>query len=82
MQQKRSKDQIIIQILDTCRGGANKTMVVYRAGLNFTTVVPHLALLQEKGFLEVKPGSRIVYKTTQAGERAIETLREARAIYS
>jgi predicted transcriptional regulator len=80
--QKRSKDQIVIKILDTCREGANKTRVVYQAGLNFKTVVPHLTLLQEKGLIKAIPGDRPIYKTTLAGERAIVTLQEARAIYS
>ena len=82
MQPKRSKDQIIIQILDICRDGANKTRIVYQAGLNFKTVVPHLTLLQEKGFLEATEGDRPIYRTTPAGERAIVALRETRAIYS
>jgi predicted transcriptional regulator len=82
MQPKRCKDQIVIKILDTCREGANKTRVVYQAGLNFKTVVPHLTSLQEKGLLEASQGDRPIYHTTPEGERAMETLQEARAIYS
>jgi predicted transcriptional regulator len=79
---KREKDQIIVQILDTCREGANKTKIVYQANLNFRTINPPLDLLLEKGFLEATPGEMVIYRTTHAGERAMETLREARAIYS
>jgi predicted transcriptional regulator len=82
MPQKRSRDQIIAKILDTCMDGANKTKIVYQANLNFRTINPPLDLLLEKGLLEAIQGERVVYRTTQAGERAMETLREARAIYS
>ncbi len=79
---KREKDQIIVQILDTCREGANKTRVVYQAGLNFKTVGPYLTLLQEKGLIEAIQEDGIIYKTSPTGERAMETLKDARAIYS
>jgi predicted transcriptional regulator len=79
---KRSKDQIIAQILTTCREGASKTKVVYQVNLNFKTINPHLYLLIEKGLLEVIQGKFILYKTTTKGERALECLREIEEIYS
>jgi predicted transcriptional regulator len=82
MAQKRSKDQIIANILDICREGAGKTKIVYLANLNFRTVNRPLDLLQKKGFLEAIQGERVIYRTTQAGVRAMETLQNARAIYS
>lgn len=82
MPQKRSRDQIIAKILDTCMDGANKTKIVYQANLNFRTINPPLDLLLDKGFLEASQGERVIYRTTQAGVRAMETLQEARAIYS
>jgi DNA-binding PadR family transcriptional regulator len=50
--------------------------------LIFRTVNRPLDLLQEKGFLEATQGERVIYRTTQAGERAMEILKEAKAIYS
>ncbi len=82
MGQKRSKDQIIAKILDTCVDGANKTKIVYQANLNFRTVNRPLDLLLKKGLLEATDGDRPIYRTTPEGERAIVTLQEARAIYS
>jgi len=82
MAQKRSKDQIIAKILDTGMDGANKTKIVYQANLNFRTVNRPLDLLLEKGLIEATEGDRPIYHTTPEGERAIETLKEARAIYS
>lgn len=80
--QKRSKDQIIIEILDTCREGANKTKIVYQVNLNFRTANRPLNSLLEKGLLEASKGDQPIYRTMPEGERAIVALQEARAIYS
>jgi len=79
---KRRKDQIITQILDICREGANKTKIVYQANLNFRTVMKYLDLLEKKDFLEVISGKPIIYKTTAEGEQALEILQKAEAITS
>jgi predicted transcriptional regulator len=83
MQEKRSRDQIRAQILALCQGdGASKTRTVYQVNLNFKTVKEHLDLLLEKGLLEAIPGERILYKTTEKGEGALESHRVIEAIYS
>jgi predicted transcriptional regulator len=83
MAQKRSRDQIIARILAFCQeDGANKTRIVYQVGLNFKTVNGYLDLLLEKGLLEAIPGKPIMYKTTSAGEQALEHHRAIEAIYS
>jgi len=83
MPQKRSKAQIIAQILALCQGdSAGKTRIVYQAGLNFRTVNGYLDLLLGKGLLEATEGDRTIYKTTPEGERALESLRVVEAIYS
>ena len=83
MLQKRSKDQIKTQILALCQeDGANKTRIVYQVGLNFKTVKGYLDLLLEKGLLEAIPGERIMYKTTEKGEGALESHKVIEAIYS
>jgi predicted transcriptional regulator len=83
MPQKRSKDQLISQILTSCQGdGAGKTRIVYQVGLNFRTINPYLSLLTKKGHLEAAQGDRPIYRTTPKGEQALEHLREVEAIYS
>jgi len=83
MQEKRNRDQIKAQILALCQeDGANKTRIVYQVGLNFKTVKEYLDLLLEKGLLEAIPGERILYKTTEKGEGALESHRAIEAIYS
>jgi predicted transcriptional regulator len=80
---KRSKDQIIANILSACLGaGANKTRIVYQVNMNFHTINPHLDLLIEKALLDVVQGSPVLYKTTHRGEKALESLRQIEAIYS
>jgi predicted transcriptional regulator len=83
MTRKRSKDQIISEILSLCQeDGANKTRIVYQVGLNFRTVNGYLDLLLEKGLLEAIPGEHIIYKTIEKGEGALESHKAVEAIYS
>ncbi|MCK9441185.1 MAG: winged helix-turn-helix domain-containing protein [Methanothrix sp.] len=83
MPPRRSKDQIMTQILDLCQGdGAGKTRIVYQVNLNFNTVNIHLDLLQKKELLEAGQGDRPIYRTTPKGEQALESLRKIEAIYS
>ena len=82
MQEKRNRDQINAQILSLCQEDAtSKTRIVYQVNLNFKTVKDHLDLLLDKGLLEAIPGEHIMYKTTSAGERALEHHRAIEAIY-
>lgn len=64
---KRSKYVIVSQILDICKGGANKTRIVYQANLNFRTVIPYIDLLIKNELLEVKQGKTVLYETTDKG---------------
>jgi predicted transcriptional regulator len=76
MSQKRSKGQIIAEILTRCqRDGASKTKVVYASGLNFLTIKPYLATLDKNGLIEIVPGSYPLYRITQKGEDALVHLR-------
>jgi predicted transcriptional regulator len=64
---KRSKYVIVSQILDVCKGGANKTKIVYQANLNFRTVISYIDLLIKNELLEVKQGKIVLYETTDKG---------------
>jgi predicted transcriptional regulator len=76
MSQKRSKDQIIAEILARCqKDGASKTKVVYASGLNFATIKPYLTTLDKNGLIEIVPGSHPLYRITQRGEDALVHLR-------
>jgi predicted transcriptional regulator len=64
---KRSRDTIIMQILDICCKGTNKTRIVYKANLNFRTVNPYLELLTKNGMINANEDEPILYKTTPKG---------------
>jgi predicted transcriptional regulator len=78
---RRINDQIIANILSACQGaGASKTRIVYQANMNFRTINPYLDLLIEKALIDVVQGSPVICKTTRRGEKALESLREIKAI--
>jgi predicted transcriptional regulator len=78
MAAKRDKLNIILDILRTCVDGASKTNIVYQANLNFRTVTNYLDLLVDKGMIEVKQDSNVVYMTTQKGVSMMKELKSIR----
>jgi len=84
MTPKRSRQQIMLAILDLCTGdGANKTQIVYKCNLNFQTVRGYLDELQKAGLIEAirqphhhrKTKTGDIYRTTQRGITAAGMLR-------
>ncbi len=73
---RRSRYQIISQILEICIGGASKTRIVYQANLNFRTVNQHIDILTNSGMLNVKQGSNIIYETTEKGTKFLKSIKE------
>jgi predicted transcriptional regulator len=68
MRGRRSKDQIVIEILSQCEYGENITKIVYQTNTNFTTIRTYLNLLMKNDLLERKGAtSPILYKTTAKG---------------
>ena len=61
---RRSRVEIIADILKAAIEGSNKTRLVYSTNINFTMVNESLELLVERGFIEVL-GKR--YYTTESG---------------
>ncbi|MBU4222234.1 MAG: winged helix-turn-helix domain-containing protein [Euryarchaeota archaeon] len=70
---RRSRLDIVIDILEVAKEGVNKTGIVYRTNLNFQLTDKYLALLIEKGFLEKREEK---YATTDAGKAFLEKARE------
>ena len=73
---KRSRNEIISQILEICKNGASKTKIVYQANLNFNTVNPYLDLLIKNDLIRVNEGRAILYDTTPKGIRLLETIKQ------
>jgi len=69
---RRSRMDIIIDILQAANSGASKTKIVYQANLNFNLARQYLDLLREQGLIEVNPAGSSIYKTTAQGRRYLE----------
>ncbi|VVB87919.1 Winged helix-turn-helix [uncultured archaeon] len=70
---RRSKIDIIIDVLEVAKMGVNKTSVVYRTNLNFKLADKYLELLQNQGLVENKLDK---YITTDKGKIFLEKARE------
>ncbi len=70
---RRSRLDIVIDILEVAKEGVNKTAIVYRTNLNFLLTDKYLALLIEKGFME-KKGEK--YATTDSGKAFLGKAKE------
>ncbi|MGB3920488.1 winged helix-turn-helix domain-containing protein [Methanothrix sp.] len=67
MRERRSKDQIVIEILHLCENGENITRIVYRTNTSFTIVKAYLHILMKNDLLECIEASPRLYKTTRKG---------------
>jgi predicted transcriptional regulator len=76
---KRSRHEIVSEILDICMNGASKTRIVYQANLNFRTVNPYIDILIEKELIETEQGRMRLYHTT---ERGMNLLNEINRIHN
>ena len=76
---RRDKLQIILDILDICMEGANKTKIVYQANLNFKMVNLYLDILTNDGLVAMDSGQSKLYTTTEKGK---ELLADVKQIYN
>ena len=76
---RRSRMEVIIDILTESLDGANKTRIMYRANLNFLRFNCYLSEMLENGLLRKENNSdgRVVYRATESGKVLLETLRKA-----
>ena len=70
---RRSRIDIIIDVLDAAQMGVNKTSVVYRTNLNFKLADKYLELLQRHGLVENRVDK---YITTDKGKIFMEKAKE------
>lgn len=49
---RRDRHDIVAEILETARGGAIKTHIMYKAKLSYTQLEGYTTLLIERGFLQ------------------------------
>ncbi|VVB64628.1 Winged helix-turn-helix [uncultured archaeon] len=78
---KRTKEQIIASVLETCLIGANKTVIVYKSNLNFRTAIPYIDSLTKRGFIDIIEGPTRMYKTTDRGKELLSGLKEIHDLF-
>jgi len=80
---RRSRTEVIIDILTEASRGANKTRIMYRANLNFCRFNRYFSKLMEEGLIIASdnPGG-IVYQTTEKGRKLLNLLRSASELAS
>lgn len=80
VRRRRSRAQVIVEILSEASGGANKTRLMYRCNLNFDRFNRYLRELFDAGLVDrIGPNPRGVslYKTTDKGRELLRVLRKA-----
>lgn len=74
---RRTRIEIMLDILSASYEGANKTKIVYRAFLNFKQAEEYLGLLLKENLLmERNMGNKKVYQTTDKGVEMLEKYNE------
>jgi predicted transcriptional regulator len=79
---KRSKQEIIAQILELCLDSSSKTRIVYQVNLNFRTINPYLDILMKNSLIEVHEAEQTLYKTTSKGEDLLDTIKKVDRLLS
>jgi len=77
---RRSRIEVICDILSEALDGANKTRLMYRCNLNFMRFNRYLQELLDAGLIEninSNPKGTIIYKTTEKGRELVKVLRKA-----
>ena len=76
---RRSRSEVIVNILSEALGGVNKTRLMYRCNLNFVRFSRYLQELLDAGLIErvhTNPEGIVVYKTTDKGRELLRVLRK------
>jgi predicted transcriptional regulator len=62
---RRSKIDIVVDVLEVTKNGVRKTVIVYKTNLNFRLAEKYLLLLEKQGLLEKKSD---IYFTSDKGK--------------
>ena len=77
---RRSRTQVVCDILSEALDGANKTRLMYHCNMNFLRFNRYLDELLEAGLLvrmDSNPSNVVLYKTTDNGRELLRVLRRA-----
>ena len=77
---RRSRFEIIGEILSLATNGAKKTSIVYRANLNFNVVNRYLDLLIQEGLINPAVSSTGKFKITKKGIEFLEAYKNLKIV--
>lgn len=75
MRAKRSKNEILQEILSICSKGENITQIGHRSNTNLTTARCLIESLKKNSLLETIDGSPVQYKTTAKGMALLDRMK-------
>jgi len=82
---RRSRTEVVCDILSEALDGANKTRLMYHCNMNFLRFNHYLDELLEAGLLvrvDSNPSNVVLYKTTDDGRELLRVLRRANEFLS
>jgi len=82
---RRSRIEVIIDILSEALNGANKTRLMYRCNLNFARFNRYLRDMLDAGLIKCEdsnPEGILLYKTTDKGRELLRIMRKANEFLS
>lgn len=82
---RRSRAEVVADILSEALDGANKTRLMYSCNMNFARFNRYLRELLDAGVIKrinPNPKGLILYKTTDKGRELLTVLREADKLMS
>lgn len=77
---RRSRFEIIGEILSLATDGARKTEIIYRVNLNFNVVNKYLNLLIQEGLINPTPDSARKYKATEKGLEFLKAYKNLKSL--
>ena len=82
--ERRSRMEIVIDILTEALSDVNKTRIMYRANLNFLRFERYFSDLLDKGLIikANSPRGKELYRTTEKGRRFLKIMQDAEEIFS
>jgi len=78
LNRRRSRYEILEDVLRCCREAQRLTGIVYHCNLNFGFVQPYLEVLLRAGFLRCEEGR---YRTTEKGREWLESFKVCKALW-
>jgi len=82
---RRSRVEVICDILSEALSGANKTRLMYQCNLNFMRFNRYLQELLDAGLIETvgsNPKGIVLYRTSDKGRELVKVLRRANEFMS